>query len=95
MMYLVGCEGPRGSRRDLRALNGIWGRWWMIYVRTSVNESQHDCAPIVFDFDQPETKNITDTVKLLAQMVRDIIVDLSDPNSAPYGVGGHLDAGPR
>jgi hypothetical protein len=44
-------------------------------------------TPIVFDFDQPENINITDTVKLLAQMARYIIVDLSDPNSAPYELG--------
>jgi hypothetical protein len=48
---------------------------------------KRDRTPIVFDFDQPENKNVTDTVKLLAQMVRYIIVDLSDPNSAPYELG--------
>ena len=46
-----------------------------------------DRTPIVFDFETPSSKNITDTVKLLAQMVRYIIVDLSDPNSAPYELG--------
>jgi Pentapeptide repeats (8 copies) len=48
---------------------------------------KRDRTPIVFDFDQPESKNVTDTVKLLAQLVRYIIVDLSDPNSAPYELG--------
>jgi len=48
---------------------------------------KRDRTPIVFDFDQPGNKNITDTVKLLAQMARYIIVDLSDPNSAPYELG--------
>jgi hypothetical protein len=48
---------------------------------------RHDRTPIVFDFEQPDSKNVTDTVKLLAQMVRYIIVDLSDPNSAPYELG--------
>ena len=43
-----------------------------------------DRTPILFDFKGPSSKNITDTVKLLAQMARYIIVDLSDPNSAPY-----------
>jgi uncharacterized protein YjbI with pentapeptide repeats len=44
-------------------------------------------TPILFDFSGPRSKNTTDTVKLLAQMVRYIIVDLSDPNSAPYELG--------
>jgi hypothetical protein len=44
-------------------------------------------TPIVFDFSGPPSKNTTDTVKLLAQMARYIIVDLSDPNSAPYELG--------
>jgi hypothetical protein len=48
---------------------------------------KRDRTPIVFDFDQPKSKNVTDTVKLLAQLARYIIVDLSDPNSAPYELG--------
>jgi hypothetical protein len=48
---------------------------------------RRDRTPIVFDFDRPESKNITDTVKLLAQLARYVIVDLSDPNSAPSELG--------
>jgi hypothetical protein len=48
---------------------------------------RHDRTPIVFDFAKPGSKNVTDTVKLLAQMVRYIIIDLSDPKSAPYELG--------
>lgn len=48
---------------------------------------KRDRTPIVFDFTPPESKNVTDTVKLLAQMARYIIVDLSDPKSAPYELG--------
>jgi uncharacterized protein YjbI with pentapeptide repeats len=44
-------------------------------------------TPIIFDFDQPERKNVADTIKLLAQMARYIIIDLSDPNSAPFELG--------
>jgi uncharacterized protein YjbI with pentapeptide repeats len=47
----------------------------------------HDRTPVVFDFDVPSTKNVTDTVKLLAQLARYVIVDLSDPNSAPFELG--------
>jgi uncharacterized protein YjbI with pentapeptide repeats len=48
---------------------------------------KHDRTPIIFDFDQTGNKNVTDTVKLLAQLARYIIVDLSDPNSSPYELG--------
>ena len=48
---------------------------------------EHDRTPVVFDFNVPNTKNVTDTVKLLAQLARYVIVDLSDPNSAPYELG--------
>ncbi len=48
---------------------------------------QRNRTPIVFDFSGPRSKNTIDTVKLLAQMARYIIVDLSDPNSAPYELG--------
>src|SRR4051794_20282091 len=48
---------------------------------------KHNRTPIVFDFKPAASKNITDTVKLLAQMARYIIIDLSDPNSAPYELG--------
>jgi hypothetical protein len=48
---------------------------------------QRNRTPVVFDFSGPRSKNTTDTVKLLAQMARYIIVDLSDPNSAPYELG--------
>src|SRR6185312_11950735 len=34
---------------------------------------KRDRTPIIFDFDRPGTKNITDTVKLLAQMARYVI----------------------
>jgi hypothetical protein len=41
----------------------------------------------MFDFDKPSSKTMTDTVRLLAQMSRFIIVDLTDPASAPYELG--------
>jgi uncharacterized protein YjbI with pentapeptide repeats len=39
--------------------------------------------PILFDFDVPATRSITETVSLLAHMVRFIIADLTDPSSIP------------
>ena len=43
--------------------------------------------PIVFNFDKPETKDFTETVRLLAGMSKFVIADLSSPKSVPYELG--------
>jgi len=40
-------------------------------------------VPMIFNFDKPETKNFTETVRLLAGMSRFVIVDITNPRSAP------------
>ena len=40
-------------------------------------------VPMVFNFDKPETKDFTETVRLLANLSHFVIVDLSNPRSAP------------
>jgi hypothetical protein len=42
-----------------------------------------DYLPILFDFDVPAARDITETVSLLARMARFIIADLTDPSSIP------------
>jgi hypothetical protein len=44
---------------------------------------KRDYLPILFDFDVPATRDITETVSLLAHMARFIIADLTDPSSIP------------
>ena len=44
---------------------------------------KHDYLPILFDFDVPAARDITETVSLLARMARFIIADLTDPSSIP------------
>jgi hypothetical protein len=39
--------------------------------------------PMVFNFDKPETKNFTETVRLLAGLSHFVIVDITNPRSAP------------
>src|SRR5262249_31948652 len=39
--------------------------------------------PILFDFNVPATRDITETVSLLARMARFIFDDLTDPSSSP------------
>ena len=40
-------------------------------------------VPMIFNFDKPETKNFTETVRLLASMSHFVIVDITNPRSAP------------
>ena len=40
-------------------------------------------VPMVFNFDKPETKDFTGTVRLLANLSRFVIVDITKPRSTP------------
>jgi len=39
--------------------------------------------PMVFNFDKPETKDFTETVRLLANLSHFVIVDITNPRSTP------------
>jgi hypothetical protein len=45
---------------------------------------QRDYLPVVFDFDKPTSKDLTDTVQTLANMARFVIADVTDPSCIPY-----------
>ena len=40
-------------------------------------------VPMVFNFDKPETKDFTDTVRMLANLSHFVIVDITNPRSTP------------
>jgi uncharacterized protein YjbI with pentapeptide repeats len=40
-------------------------------------------VPMAFNFDKPETKDFTETVRLLANLSRFVIVDITNPRSTP------------
>jgi uncharacterized protein YjbI with pentapeptide repeats len=40
-------------------------------------------VPMVFNFDKPETKDFTETLRLLANLSRFVIVDITNPRSTP------------
>ncbi len=41
-----------------------------------------DCLPIIFDFDKPATKDVTETIRILAGMSLFVIADISNPRSS-------------
>ncbi len=44
---------------------------------------KREYLPIVFNFDKPETKDFTETVRLLAGLSKFVIADITNPKSAP------------
>jgi uncharacterized protein YjbI with pentapeptide repeats len=47
---------------------------------------KHGLAPVVFDFDPPEGRDLSETVSLLAGLAHFVIADLSRPSSTPLEV---------
>lgn len=43
----------------------------------------HGYLPILFDFEKPDSRNFTETVRTLAHLSRFVIADLTDPSSIP------------
>jgi hypothetical protein len=45
---------------------------------------QHNYMPVLFDFQKPTSRDLTETVGVLAHMARFIIADVSSPRSIPH-----------
>jgi hypothetical protein len=50
-------------------------------IREALREQNY--LPILFDFENPKNRDVTETVRTLAHLSRFILADLTDPNSIP------------
>lgn len=55
----------------------------MVLERLREELRKRGYVPIVLNFDKPETKDFTETVRLLASLSKFVIADITNPKSSP------------
>ena len=71
------------GKKGVLLLGRFTGGRLEVLKRLQVKLRELGFVPIVFNFDKPETKDYTETVRLLASLSRFVIVDITKPRSAP------------
>lgn len=54
-------------------------------IRNEVRK--YNYSPVLFDFKVPLSRDITETIRILAHMAKFVIVDITDPRSVPQELG--------
>lgn len=54
----------------------------LVKIKNRINELGR--VGVIFDFEKPSSRNLTETITLLAHLANVVIVDISDPSSVPH-----------
>jgi hypothetical protein len=71
------------GRKGVLLLGRFTGGRIAVLERLREELRKRDFLPMVFNFDKPEVKDFTETVRLLAGLSHFVIVDITNPRSAP------------
>jgi hypothetical protein len=71
------------GRKGVLLLGRFAGGRMEVLARLREALRQRGYVPIVVNFDKPETRDFTETVRLLAGLSKFIIADITNPKSAP------------
>ena len=71
------------SRKSVLILGRFYGERKAVLDALRDRLRNFDLVPMVFDFDKPSRRDLTETVQLLANMARFIIADVTDAKSIP------------
>ena len=71
------------GRKGVLLLGRFTGGRITILERLQNELRKRDFLPIVFNFDKPETKDFTETIRLLAGLSHFVIAEITNPRSAP------------
>jgi Pentapeptide repeats (8 copies) len=85
------------NQRIRHVINTITSKVVLILGRFSVERKpvldairnelrNYDYLPVLFDFEKPDSRDLTETISTLAHLARFIIIDLTDPSSAPHEI---------